>query len=312
MFGLGIVEVAVVAVVFIVGALGAFGSRATKLVLQKLVAHEPALGEASPVIELVGRQQGIISFALTLLGLSPITEFKVTHDEVCFNATSMFGRQNQAVPLRAISSVTAGVQKPISYLLFAGVFLFGGVLGSFGVLWREGFFHFLGMLVFSLALGAFLIWMYAINKRFFVNIYSQGGPPIMLSFKPNIIEGVPLDLDGALRVVKIIRDCVLASASTAPSVQPKSTPTPSANGHLAAQRLQGHADSAAPSAFEFESDSEAVAPEAEQLLQQARDFIKRGQRQEAIVILQDIVLRFPLASEAGVAKSTLVKAGISV
>ena len=122
MFGLGIVEVAVVAVVFIVGALGAFGSRATKLVLQKLVAHEPALGEASPVIELVGRQQGIISFALTLLGLSPITEFKVTHDEVCFNATSMFGRQNQAVPLRAISSVTAGVQKPISYLLFAGVF----------------------------------------------------------------------------------------------------------------------------------------------------------------------------------------------
>jgi len=95
-------------------------------------------------------------------------------------------------------------------------------------------------------------------------------------------------------------------------VQPKSTPAPSANGHLAVQRWQGQADSAAPSAFEFESDSEAVAPEAERLLQQARDFIKRGQRQEAIVILQDIVLRFPLASEASVAKSTLVKAGISV
>ena len=55
-----------------------------------------------------------------------------------------------------------------------------------------------------------------------------------------------------------------------------------------------------------------VTEQPESLLQQARDLIKQGKRQDAVSVLREVVLRFPNSSEAGVAKATLEKAGISV
>jgi hypothetical protein len=265
----------------------------------------------APVIELVGRQQGLISFLLTLIGISPITEFTVTRDEVCFNSTSLFGKRNQAVPLRAVCSVAAGIRKPISYLIFAFLFLVGGVIGSFQGLWRDGFFTSLGLLVFTLAMTAFLIWLYAINKRFFVSIHAQSGPPIMLSFKPNVIEGVPLDLEGALRMVKVVREHVLASSALHSSGSGAPSPPPFSYAPAKAKPHDGDASSAPPP---FSNGIQGIAvatyPEPETLLQKARDLIKNAQRQEAIVVLRDIVTRFPETQEATVAKSTLERAGI--
>ena len=316
MAGLGAIELALAGGFLLFGAVAALGSRTTKLVLQKLVAHEVAAGEPQPVIELVGRQQGIISFLLTLVGISPITDFKVTPEELCCNSTSLFGRQNQSVPLRAISSVAAGVRKPVGYLFVAFVFLIVGVFGGLGVLWNEGLYRFaLTLMVFG-ALAALFIWMYAINKRFFVSIYTQGGPPILLSLKPNVIEGVPLDLERALQVVKIIRDRVLASTGSSPAAGSRSATAPSMNGSPSLQSSAARFDPAppAPSAYEYDDYSVAdpVPEQPETLLQQARDLIKQGKRQDAVSVLREIVLRFPRSSEATIAKATLEKAGISV
>lgn len=312
--GLGPFEIAVVVGLFLVVVLGAFGGRTTKLVLQRLTVHEAVSGEAAPAIDLAGRQQGLISFLLTLVGISPVTDFRVTTDEVLCNSTSLFGRQNQSVPLHAVSSVAAGVRKPVGYLFVAFLFAFIGVFGGLGVLWREGFVRFVASFLVCGAFAALFIWLYAINKRFFVSIYTQGGPPILLSLKPNVIEGVPLDLDRALQVVKIIRDRVVTNAVPATAVPPFAAVLPSPDGHQGTRSSEQMTDPS-PSpfpAYEFDDIPEpAVTAEPETLLQQARDLIKRGKRQEAIVVLRDIVARFPRSTEAGVAKSTLEKAGIS-
>jgi len=319
MLGLGTVELAIVGGVFLFGALATFGSRTTKLVLQKLVAREPASGEVTPVVELVGRQQGIISFLLTLVGISPITDFRVTSEEICCNSTSLFGRQNQSVPLRAISSVAAGVRKPVGYLFVAFVLLVVGVFGGLGVLWNEGFYKFFVSLTACVAIAGLFIWLYAINERFFVSVFTQGGPPILLSLKPNVIEGVPLDLERALQVVKIIRDRVIASTAPAPVAMPTATPTPSPNGNSPvrpAAPLESSARSPLlPSTYEFVDyeQAEIAAPEQPgNLLQQAREFIKNGKRQEAISVLKEIVAQFSASPEAGIARTTLEKAGITM
>jgi hypothetical protein len=316
MAGLGTVELAIVGGLLLFGAVTAFGSRSTKLVLQKLVAHEPAAGESSPLIELVGRQQGVISFLLTLVGISPITDFKVTPDELCCNSTSLLGRQNQAVPLRAISSVSAGVRKPIGYLFVAFVFLIVGIFGGLRVLWNEGLYRFVVTLIVFGALAALFIWLYAINKRFFFSIYTQGGPPIFLSLKPNVIEGVPLDLERALQVVKIIRDRVLASTEPAPAAASSPMTAPSMNGNPMVQSAAvPYAPSPPTSSVSEYHDycvGDPVPEHPESLLQQARDLIKQGRRQDAVSVLQEVVRRFPRSSEAGIAKATLEKAGISV
>ena len=315
MFGLGPIEIAGATggllLFSAVSAVAALGNRTTNLVLQKLVAHEPASGEATPAIELVGRQQGIISFLLTLVGISPITDFRVTVDELCCNSTSLFGRHNHSVPLRAISSIAAGVRKPVGYLFVAFVFL---VLGVFGGLWRGGLYEFLLSFMVCGAFAGVFIWLYAINKRFFVSVYTQGGPPILLSLKPNVIEGVPLDLERALQVVKIIRDRVVASGAP-PTAISNPTPVPSRNDHQAVQPTPEPAEvfSSQRSTSEYSDYSENVfAERPETLLQQARDLIKQGKREEAIKVLRGIVLGFPDSSEAGLANATLEKAGISV
>jgi hypothetical protein len=316
MAGLGAVELVIIGVFLLVGVAAALSGRTTKLVLQKLVAHEAASSESQPVIELVGRQQGLISFLLTLVGISPITDFKITPDELCCNSTSLFGRQNQAVPLRAISSVAAGVRKPVGYLFLAFVFLVVGVFGGLGVLWNEGILRFLlTLLVFGAFVGLFT-WLYVINKRFFVSIHTHGGPPVLLSLKPNVIEGVPLDLERALQVVKIIRERVLASTGPAAVAPLGSTPGRATHDRPAGQPPPAAFDPApiAPSTFEYD-DFAAEPPEParpESLLQQARELIKQGQRQAAIGVLQEIVLQFPQSAEAGMARATLEKAGISV
>jgi len=314
MAGLGPIELALIGGFLFFGTVAALGSRTTKLVLQKLVAHEVPGAEPQPVIELVGRQQGIISFLLTLVGVSPITEFRVTPDELCCNSTSLFGRQNQSVPLRAISSVAAGVRKPVGYLFMSFVFLVGGVFGGLGVLWIEGLFRFvLTLLVFG-TLAALFIWLYAINKRFFVSIYTQGGPPILLSLKPNVIEGVPLDLERSLQVIKIIRDRVLACTGSAVRSSPAATP--SMNSSPALQPAPARFDPAppAPSTYDYGdfSGGDPVPEQPEALLQRARDLIKQGKREDAVAVLQEVILRFPRSPEAGIAKATLQKAGIDV
>jgi len=65
-----------------------------------------------------------------------------------------------------------------------------------------------------------------------------------------------------------------------------------------------------PSAFAFTSVSSPLSTKPGELLQHARDLIKQGQREEAISVLRNIFLRFPQSTEAGVAKSTLEKAGV--
>lgn len=315
MGGLGPVELAVVGGLMLFGAATALGSRTTKLVLQKLVAREPAAEEETPVIELVGRQQGIISFLLTLVGISPITDFRVTADELCCNSTSLFGRHNQCVPLRAISSVSAGVRKPVWYLFLAFAFLVVGAFGGLGVLWNEGLYRFFLALVACGAMAAIFFWLYVINKRFFVSIYTQGGPPILLSLKPNVIEGVPLDLERALQVVKIIRGRIVASSVPVRTVVSNPMPAPSPNGNQVVQSVPEPTDTLpmSPPTYEYDDYSGgSVIDQPEALLQRARDLIRQGKRQEAISVLKEIVLNFPRSSEAGVAKSTLDKAGISV
>ena len=130
-----------------------------------------------------------------------------------------------------------------------------------------------------------------------------------------MIEGVPLDLERALQVVKIIRDRVVASGAPAPIAISNPIPIPSQNGHQAAQPAPEPAEafSFPRSTYEYSEYSEtAVAERPETLLQQARDLIKQGKREEAISVLRGIVLGFPHSSEAGLAKVTLEKAGISV
>lgn len=307
---MGPIEITVLACMFGGMIFTVFTSRTTKLVLQKLVAHEAASGESQAVIELVGRQQGIISFCLTLIGLSPITELTVTRTEVCCNTTSMFGRVNHAIPLRSVCSVAAGTQKPISYIVFAGLFLMGTMLGGLRALWNNGVIYAAGTILVGLLLTALFVWLYAIKRRFFLSIHAAGGPSVVVSFTPNVIEGVPLDLDRALRIVKLFRDQVLeatpsgsSTSDTGPRGRPPEQTAPQPDVFSASSPIP-------PGRPQFIDSDTDDQDQAGVLLAKARELIRQSQRDQAITVLREITNQFPDSREAQVARSTLEKAGI--
>lgn len=208
---------------FVIGAgIRMFRTRSAAVVLQMYFIGLPMQPPTQPLLEIVGRMQGVIAFVLSLMGFSPITRLTLTGSEVRCESTSLFGQRLQMIPIRQVSNLVAGIHKPIGNLIWAAVLNVEGLVHS-------GISSTFWPITLSLVMGIVLVVLYAISKKFFVEIHSQGGPPISLLFKPNILEGVPIDATSAMAVIGVIRDLVMASGNTSmgvPSFVPFAMPTP--------------------------------------------------------------------------------------
>ncbi len=166
--------------------------------------------------------QGVVAFVLSLMGFSPITRLTLAGSELRCESTSLFGQRTQLIPIRQVANLAAGIHKPIGNLIWAAVINVAGALLSwkFSTHWP---------ITINLVAGIALVVNYAISKKFFVEIHSQGGPPISLLFTPNILEGVPINIDSAMAVIGVIRDLVMASGNTsmgAPNFAPSAMQPP--------------------------------------------------------------------------------------
>lgn len=271
-------------------------NRASTLVLQKFTLSASPLPLPHPTVEIVGRMQGIVAFALSLMGFSPITRFTITGTELRCQSSSLFGERSQFIPLRCVSSLAAGVHKPIAAIVWAVFITIFGIYISFASgSWAP--------VAIALVIAIGLVVVYFLTKKFFIEVHAHGGPPISLLFKPNVIEGVPIDVEEALAVVGVIRDMVLqqgasASANTLPPV-PIQQPS--------------HVPKLPPLPTQHQADEEEHGEEiANQLFAEARQLAQSAQRQQAISILQEIVQRFPTTHAADQARRSLQKSGIHV
>ena len=175
---------------------------ASTLVLQKFTLAAPPLPLPDPTVEIVGRMQGIVAFVLSLMGFSPITRLTLAGSELRCQSTSLFGQRSHFIPLRCVSSCAAGVHKPIAAIVWAIVITIAAIYVSFEIgSWAP--------IAIGLVIAVVLTAVYVLTKKFFIEVYPHGGPAIALLFKPNVIEGVPIDVDKALAVVAVIRDMIL-------------------------------------------------------------------------------------------------------
>ena len=92
------------------------------LVLKKFVVNPQATGEED-CIHVIGRQQGVLAFFLSLMKIDPNTEIKCNDERVEVIQSSFFGRQTVNIPIRAMTGVVGGYQKPKS-LFFATIIVF--------------------------------------------------------------------------------------------------------------------------------------------------------------------------------------------
>lgn len=325
---------AVIGTLFWVFIIGAFGvrlirTRSATLVLQKYFVGVHPQPSAQPLVVIVGRMQGVIAFVLTLMGFSPITRLTLAGSELRCESTSLFGQRLQLIPIRQVSNLAAGIHKPIGNLISAAVINAAGL--SLSLTLRTFWPIFVTLLV-----GIVLVALYAISKKFFVEIHSQGGPPISLLFKPNILEGVPINAESAMAVVAVIRDLVMASGTmpagfagsvapipTAPppppmtwetSPQPTDDPPPDASPftHFQAE------DEPAEIIIEPDDDQPVPASSddhetlADAMLAESKQFAADGDRRRAVRLLKTVVANYPNTKAAQQARRTLERSGIQV
>lgn len=266
-------------------------NRVSTLVLQKFTLAASPLPMPHPTVEIVGRLQGIVAFTLSLMGFSPITRLTLAGNELRCQSSSLFGQRSHFIPLRCVSSCAAGVHKPIAAIVWAVLITITAIYVSF----ESGSW---APTAIGLVIAVALTTVYVLTKKFFIEVHPHGGPAIALLFKPNVIEGVPIDVDKALAVVAVIRDMILHQGEA-----PSGDMVPSVSDH------QSHGVEpprwAAPAKAEEETEDIA-----EQRFAEARQLAQANRRREAILLLQEIVQRYPETHAAQQARRSLEKIGI--
>ena len=263
--------------------------RLNSLVIQKFSLSAQPLPMPAATVEIVGRSRGILAFLLSLIGFSPITRFTLAGNELRCQSASLFGQSSQTIPINQISTLSAGVRKPVENLVGAAVFLFGGIgLGISNEEWTP--------FIFGLVLAIVLVVGYVLTKSFFIKVYPEGGPEIALEFKPNVIEGVPIDVNRALSVIGVIRDMVLYQETTTPAVPTEFVP-------VSPPREPDQPKPAEPPLPEPSDDGDT----AKELFEEARKRVATGRTDDAVALLRGIVDQFPRTWSAVQAKRTLAQ-----
>jgi len=211
MFGMGMSELIVLAVVVLIlvgsgiARRGGGGIRVTgpTLVLRRFKIDEAP--SANVLVDIVGRASGITAWLLTVMGFGAETSLKVTDKEVTFRSSSLFGQTYQVVPLPSISSTHCGYSKPIGYLIMGAIFLIGGILAGLGQIGDDK------IILIGLVIGSIFLIAYSLSKKIVISLETSGGMVLGLSFKRSVIENVSVDIEQALKAIRIVNQKVIES-----------------------------------------------------------------------------------------------------
>lgn len=134
-------------------------------------------------IHLIGREAGIFSWILSLMGVDPTTEVEVKEKVILFSSASLAGQEKRVIPMKSVCSAFYGYKKPWKEALAIGLIL----LPLFG----------LGLIVGPL--------YYFLNKTLSVAVVEKSAWVGGFSFKRSVIEGQNITENEAYKVIDILR-----------------------------------------------------------------------------------------------------------
>jgi len=160
--------------------------------------------DADIFLKISGRESGILSFLLSLIGLDPITTFEADKKSVRFETVSVRkGKFRVSVPNSAITGVVTGWTKPFQLLVVAAVFLICGL---------SGIGTSMAIVIAGVVVAAICLVFYFLNKSLFFGFYNGGDSPIaIMQVGRSVIENVPLDLEKFEEAAAVLNEVILNS-----------------------------------------------------------------------------------------------------
>lgn len=152
------------------------------------------------ILEIEGRNSGIIGWILTQLGISVRSFLTITRREVTFKFSNLGGITYIVCPLDTVTCSLCAAEKP-RWMLFSGVLIvlyeISRLLTPYGGL---DLFNFLILLA-----GAGLLYWYYISKNLTIT-FSTGdmGDTHGLAFSTTTINGKPVTFESLLEVIEYL------------------------------------------------------------------------------------------------------------
>lgn len=151
-------------------------------------------GQNGEFIHIHGRQSGLISFALSLLGISPTTTLVVDAQSIRLEQGSLAGFKRSVTPILHVSTTSAGYKKPWKAALVITAIL--GVLLLFMPVFGQLIAVLVGLAYYFLTQELFITYVAPEVKE-------------SIEFKRSLIEGQNIDEHAGERIVAIIEMLVL-------------------------------------------------------------------------------------------------------
>lgn len=168
----------------------------TQYVIKRWTATSTPADVEGTYVMIEGRQQGLLSWILALIGVDSTVRFMVQPDNIVFTRTSWGGRHASIIPIRHINAMHSGYTRPWKSALVFG-------LVATGILYIA-----LDYSLAALPVGLVAaVVLYMLNKSFELSVFS-GSQPAGFVFKRSVIEGRKIDEDAAQNVVNIMRALV--------------------------------------------------------------------------------------------------------
>lgn len=159
-----------------------------------------------PLIRVVGRAEGLISFILTHLGLSDQTHFELHPDRIFYRSNSLSLQVVNTVLPKHVNYTICTIYQPI-WVLVLGVFqLLGSMLTLLGVMWiGSGLSVILGFLALF---SAYFFWT---NRFLVMGVVPANGQPFGIMFKRSIIENMEVDFGKVRKAMQIVDNKMIAA-----------------------------------------------------------------------------------------------------
>ena len=202
-------------VLFWAGIFGAWmRTRQKTLVLKAFELNATPAANDAPVVRIVGRSPGFISFLMSKFGLDDITELVISRSQVSCKSASLSGETTGFIPISKIASVNSSAVKPI-WTIIAAIIVF---ISGMGI----GFYMMSGkpgnpggiVLIMTALLSLVLVAAYYLTKSIELSVVSDGSTHLTVRFRPSIIEGVKVDIQRSISAANVIRDLVLTGTGS--------------------------------------------------------------------------------------------------
>lgn len=218
------------------------------LVIKQWNATETA-DQNGEFVRIHGRQAGLLSFSLSLLGVDPTTTLVIDARSVRLEQGSLAGFKRTVTPLSQIASAGFGYAKPWKKATIIAVIL-GAILT---------FIPIIGWLI-GLLVG---LAYYFLNKELFISYRHTGCEGGEIDFKRSVIEGQNIDERAGERIVAIIEMLLLRTDK--PRALNMGAGAPATPG----ETLNRAADELATVAVRARQHTEALAAQARQMGERA-------------------------------------------